>query len=57
MMTASSTEFMNSLFSQTGTFIQDLWPLLLAGFGVVMAFVAFKIIVRAFNGPFKRLFK
>jgi len=57
MMTASSTDFLNALFTQTGTFIQDLFPLLVAGFGFVVALLAFKIIVHSFIKPAKKLFK
>lgn len=56
-MTASSSAFMNALFVQTGTMIQDLIPLLCAGLGLVIAFLAFKIIYKAFINPAKKLFK
>lgn len=57
MMTASSTEFINALFTQTGTFIQDLFPLLFLALGFVVALIAFKIIFRAFNNTARKLFK
>jgi len=57
MMTASSTEFINALFSQSGGFIQDLFPLLFVAGGFVVALLAFKIVVAAFIKPAKKLFK
>jgi len=57
MMTASSTEFINALMTQTGGFIQDLFPLLGLALGVVIALVVYKIIVKAFLGAGRKLFK
>lgn len=57
MMTASSSEFIAALFTQTGGFIDDLFPLLAVGLGLVVALIAFNIIVRSFLGPIKKLFK
>jgi len=57
MMTASSTAFISSLFDQTGDFIQDLFPLLMVALGMVVALIAYKIIVNSFRRPLRRLFK
>lgn len=57
MMTASSSAFMAAIFQQSGSFIQDLFPLLCAGLGLVIALLAFKIIVGSFTKPAKKLFR
>jgi len=57
MMTASSSEFITALFTQTGGFINDLFPLLAVALGLVVALIVFNIVVGSFLKPIKKLFK
>jgi len=56
-MTASSTEFINALFAQTGGFIQDLLPLFYWFFSLVIALFVFGIIYKGITKGFKNIFK
>jgi len=57
MMTASSTEFISSLFTQTGGFIENLLPLFYLGFSLIMSLFVISIIYKVFKVGFKKVLK
>lgn len=57
MMTASSSEFIGALLTQTGGFIQDLVPLGVFALALVVAVAVGIIIYQIINGAFKRVLK